>query len=109
MPTTFKIPTWRCPECDYAQDFDPEDKVKMKLCFPSIESGFCPACCLGQNPDRVKKQCLMKREKNDSKKTTVSVCDEEEIDSRAGLTAGEKKTLKKKRLDDLERLKKISE
>ena len=55
--------TWKCTNCNYQQDFDPNDLKKMQEVFPEwkdyIKKGECPACGLGlkgeKHPDFTKK------------------------------------------------------
>jgi len=51
-----RIQTWTCPSCGYHQDFDPDNAALMKLHFPRVEVGHCPACFLGQCPDKKAKK-----------------------------------------------------
>ena len=79
MSIVIKIKTWRCPNCDYAQDFDPDVPALMSVHFPGLPAGDCPACSLGQNPEHTKKKVAMIRETNPEKMTTVTVADEAEL------------------------------
>src|SRR3990167_10209880 len=82
MPlTVIRIRTWRCPSCDYAQDFDPDDAQQMALHFPTAPAGQCPACCFGQNLARVKQTVKMRKEADPAKKSTMTVQGQESIDS----------------------------
>ncbi len=81
MSTVIKIKTWRCPTCDYAQDFDPDDKILMALHFPSYPVGNCPACHSGQNPTGIKSEVKMVKETRPEKKTTISIKDEASVDT----------------------------
>jgi hypothetical protein len=42
--TTYEIKTWVCPQCEYHQDIDPNDQIKMRLIYPNVEIGYCPNC-----------------------------------------------------------------
>lgn len=82
MPKTIiKIHTWTCLSCGCHQDFDPDNVELMKLHFPNVEVGQCPACFLGQCPDRKRKKTKMVKETDPQKKTTLTVMGEEEVDT----------------------------
>ncbi len=75
-----KIPTWRCPECDYAQDFEPTQEL-MNIHFGGIPEGKCPACFMGKNQTKEVKVCLMNKETNPDKKTTITIMGEDEVET----------------------------
>lgn len=82
MPkTVFRIPTWRCPDCDYSQDFDPGDPALMLKHFPGVNVGHCPACSLGQNKEKIRRDAILTRVTDPLKKTIVTVMDEKDIDN----------------------------
>ena len=45
------------------------------------EVGFCPACFLGQNPEKERKGVKMVKETDNKKKTTLTVMGEEEVET----------------------------
>lgn len=78
---TFKIKTWTCPDCNYSQDFDADDKDLMALHFPNVEVGHCPACYQGLTETREKKKVKMIRQIDEAKKTTITIMGEEEVEA----------------------------
>lgn len=81
MPKTIiQIKTYVCPDCGYHQDFDPNDVDLMKLHFPEVEVGHCPACFRAENPTRTQKKVKMTKEDRPEKKTTVTIMGKEEVD-----------------------------
>lgn len=82
MPKTIiKIRSWRCPSCDYSQDFDPADAAAMALHFPRVAAGTCPACAMGKNPSCVRGKSVMRKETNPAKKVTIIVKGVEDIEA----------------------------
>lgn len=112
MPRTIiKIKTWVCPSCGYHQDFDPDNTALMRLHFPDVEVGCCPACFLGQCPDRTKKKTKMVKETDPAKKTTLTIMGEEEVDTLEVQTGetDEKGNPKMRKLTAKEKQEKITE
>jgi len=105
MSTTYKIKTWSCG-CGYRQDFDPEDADLMALHFKDVPVGKCPACWLGQNPQRTKMDSGMQVEINQDLQTTVTVMDEQDIDQK--LPEVEKQRLIEKINSDKERFSELA-
>lgn len=84
MPTIHKIKTWKCSndKCTYSQDFDPTNLEQMKLHFPNVPVGNCPACYQGQSRATTKcVKCSMVAETNEVKKINVTIMTDEEIDN----------------------------
>lgn len=107
MPTVIKIPTWRCPDCDYVQDFDPFDEDNKRL-MKGVPQGECRACFRGMNPQMKKMKSLMVKEVDPKKKTTITICDESDIDAK-NVTEERKQQWKKQRLADLAKFKAMEE
>ena len=110
MKTIIKIKTWVCPECNYHQDFDPDNAGLMTLHFPDVEVGYCPACCLGKNETKIMKKVKMIKETREDKKTTITIMGEEVNDmlsqeTEEPLTATEKKKMKDKIKADIKKFK----
>jgi len=80
MKTIIALPTWRCPECNYVQDFDPNDASLMAIHFPGHTIGNCPACESGKTISRKKQQMKMKKETDPQKKTKVTIADPDLVD-----------------------------
>ena len=81
MKTIIKIKTWKCPECDYHQDFKPTQKL-LNLHFPEgVEEDCCPACYLRRNPKRIREKVKMEKETNPNKKITITIMGEEDIET----------------------------
>lgn len=87
MTTTHKIKTWTCSNsaCNYHQDFDPNDLEKMKLIFPNVPVGQCPACYQGQSKATDPKTHArmnndMKLENDTNKQIKINILTNEEID-----------------------------
>lgn len=81
MPKTIiKIRTWACHDCNYHQDFDVDDVALMALHFPGVEVGHCPACFQGLTENKQKKRTLMTRQTDETKKTTITIMGEEEVE-----------------------------
>ena len=96
MPKTIiKIKTWRCPGCDYSQDFDPNNAEKMAENFPGLPIGKCPACLMGKNPTKIKGVVDMEVETNSDKKATITIMGEDEVDSK-DISNQEKQAMKDK-------------
>lgn len=107
MVTKILIKTWRCPDCDYTQDFDPNDEELMALHFPGYPVGCCPACHSGQTEKRVKQKVKMVKEARPEKKTTITVKGEDEVD--AEVDADEKIDKKDKQAEKNRRKQEIRE
>lgn len=112
METVIKIKTWKCPVCDYHQDF---------------EEQFCRAC-LGGNCRCGQKgsphEVLLIKETDPIKKTTITIMDEADVDTHKistgkvlpdgkpemrDLTFQEKQEFKKKIKDDIVKYKKLED
>ena len=62
--------------------FDKDGKPIMKTPISyRKEVGFCPACFLGQCPDRKRKKTKMVKETDSAKKTTHTIMGEEEVET----------------------------
>lgn len=108
MRTIIKIPTWRCPECDYSQDFEPTQEL-MNIHFGGIMENHCPACFMGKNNTKERKICLMSKETNNDKKTTITIMGEDELETME-IETNEKDTegkVKKRKLTNKEKEEKI--
>jgi len=80
------IKTWRCSSCNYAQDFDPENKAQWNEIFPNKPAGLCPSC------DKDK----LKQETDSKKQIVVSIITDLEIDKLKTKDLEEKQTTKEK-------------
>lgn len=121
MPKTIvKIRTWRCPVCDYAQDFEPtQENVDRfmnhdpKYALSNLKGASCPSCALKGN------QCLMDEVSDSTKKITITIAGEEDLEDintldeatgeKRKLSVQEKDVLKDKIRKDIEHYTKIGE
>ena len=103
----YTIETWSCPECEYNQDFDPNNQEMMSKIFAGVEIGSCPACFMGKNPERQQKNIKMSKQTDKNKKTKVRVPSDDEID--ADNSVEDKEKAKKKAKDDSKKWKEKAE
>ena len=62
--------------------FDEDGKPIMEIPITyTKEVGFCPACFLGQCPDKKRKKTKMVKETDPKKKTTLTVMGEDEVEA----------------------------
>ncbi|MDE2439024.1 MAG: hypothetical protein KGN01_06595 [Patescibacteria group bacterium] len=118
MPKTIiKIATWRCPDCDYSQDFDPLNRDLMNI-HHGFPENFCPACYTGKNTTKKVGHVEMIKETNPDKKTTITIMGEDELetheieDGKGGkrtLTTQEKEEYTKKIRSDIEKFKALED
>lgn len=75
---TYKIKSWKCPDCGYSQDFSPTKEL-MAIHFPGLPEGKCPACIQGKTKTREKKSVdLIEAEEKD--KVQINILEDADID-----------------------------
>src|SRR3990167_4470720 len=103
----FTIKTWRCPDCDYAQDFEPtEENMRIHFNGWGVRENECPACVSGRNPQRVVlRGPRMSKETRPEKKSKMTVLEESDVPQRVAeinsepIQEGESLEEHRKRLD----------
>ncbi len=96
---TYKIKTWKCPDCGYKQDFEPTAEL-MAIHFPRLPADKCPACFQGKTKMKEKKSINL-IEAGEKDKVQINILENADIDimkdeKGIDLTKEEKDVLKAK-------------
>lgn len=82
MKTKIKIKLWHCQNspCDYHQEDEPTQDW-MNINFNGLPAGVCPACYLGQNPQKEKAVVQMIYGGRVGKNDYIVIMGEDELDT----------------------------